>query len=404
MTRRCIVCCTACPMSTDPALLILGGGCAGLSLAMQLAALGRDCPRTVIIEPRTEYANDRTWCFWGSAAVPLADLSCHQWSTMMVRAGRRIAFVDCAATPYRMIAAGDFYAAAQRAIAGNARITIAPGERVTAAPVRQGGHWQVTTDRASYAADTVVDTRPGAPAEQGGATLWQSFSGIEIDCDGAVFDPDCVDLMDFSLADPDRIQFTYVLPLSAQRALIEVTVFDAMPLTAADLAASLALAVAARVHGLPYRIRRSEQGILPMGIVPTGVPHDPTYVRAGLGHGGARPSSGYAFQRIQRWAGQCAARVAAGLPLQGHVADPFLLQAMDQLFLSVLQSQPASAPALFVALFGQADGARVLRFLSDEGSLADYLGLIAALPARPFLQQIPATLQRVLRQRSAAVP
>lgn len=391
-------------MSTDPALLILGGGCAGLSLAMQLAALGRDCPRTVIIEPRTEYANDRTWCFWGSAAVPLADLSCHQWSTMMVRAGRRIAFVDCAATPYRMIAAGDFYAAAQRAIAGNARITIAPGERVTAAPVRQGGRWQVTTDRASYAADTVVDTRPGAPAEQGGATLWQSFSGIEIDCDGAVFDPDCVDLMDFSLADPDRIQFTYVLPLSAQRALIEVTVFDAMPLTAADLAASLALAVAARVHGLPYRIRRSEQGILPMGIVPTGVPHDPTYVRAGLGHGGARPSSGYAFQRIQRWAGQCAARVAAGLPLQGHVADPFLLQAMDQLFLSVLQSQPASAPALFVALFGQADGARVLRFLSDEGSLADYLGLIAALPARPFLQQIPATLQRVLRQRSAAVP
>lgn len=390
-------------MSTEPALLILGGGCAGLSLAMQLAGLGRACPRTVIIEPRTTYTNDRTWCFWGNADAPLADLSCHQWSTMMVRAGRRIAFVDCAATPYRMIAAADFYAAALRAIAGNARITIAAGERVTAAPVRQDGRWQVSTSAANYTAATVVDTRPGALPELGGATLWQSFSGVEIDCDGAVFDPACVDLMDFSLADPERITFTYVLPLSAQRALIEVTVFDARPLTVADLAAPLALAVAARVRGLPYQQHRSEHGVLPMGSVPTGVPVDPTYVRAGLGHGGARPSSGYAFQRIQRWAGQCAARIAAGLRLQGHVADPFLLQAMDQLFLSVLHTQPASAPALFVALFGQPDGARVLRFLSDEGSLADYLALIVALPARPFLRQIPATLQRVVRQRRAAL-
>ena len=385
--------------TTEPALLILGGGCAGLSLAMQLAALGRDCPRTVIIEPRTVYANDRTWCFWGDADAPLADLACHQWSTMMVRAGRRIAFVDCAATPYRMIAAVDFYAAAQRAIAANTRITIAAGERVTTAPVKRDGRWQVTTSGASYAAATVVDTRPGAPAEHGGATLWQSFSGVEIDCDSPVFDPACVDLMDFSLKDPGRIQFVYVLPLTAQRALIEVTVFDPVPLAAADLADALGQAVAARVHGLPYQVRRAEQGILPMGTVAAAAPVDPDYVRAGLGSGGARSSSGYAFQRIQRWAAGCAARVAAGQPLQGHVADPFLLQAMDQLFLSVLHAQPASAPALFVALFGQPDAARVLRFLSDEGTLADYLALITTLPVRPFLQQIPATLQRVLRQR-----
>ncbi|MFT5534087.1 MAG: lycopene beta-cyclase [Candidatus Paceibacteria bacterium] len=390
-------------MSTDPALLILGGGCAGLSLAMRLAALGRDCPRTVVIEPRTVYGNDRTWCFWGNATAPLADLSCHQWSSMMVRAGRRIAFVDCAAAPYRMIAAADFYAAAQRAIAGNARITMALGEHVAEAPVKQNGRWQVATSSQSYAAETVVDTRPSALPVIGGATLWQSFSGVEIECDGPVFDPACVDLMDFSLADPRRIQFIYVLPLSARRALIEVTVFDAVPLTATDLAESLGQAITARVQGLPYRIQRVEQGILPMGVTARAAPSDPTYVRAGLGNGGARPSSGYAFQRIQRWAGQCATRVATGLPLQGHVADPFLLQAMDQLFLSVLHTQPASAPALFVALFGQRDGARVLRFLSDEGSLADYLALIAALPARPFLQQIPATLQRVLRQRRAAV-
>jgi lycopene beta-cyclase len=45
-------------------LIILGGGCAGLSLARRLSELGEDCPQTVILESRSSYTDDRTWCFW----------------------------------------------------------------------------------------------------------------------------------------------------------------------------------------------------------------------------------------------------------------------------------------------------------------------------------------------------
>ncbi len=45
-------------------LLILGGGCAGLSLASRLAEFGKDAPKVLIIEQRESYTNDRTWCFW----------------------------------------------------------------------------------------------------------------------------------------------------------------------------------------------------------------------------------------------------------------------------------------------------------------------------------------------------
>jgi len=54
-------------MSTTRAvdLAILGGGCAGLSLARELAA--NQVKRSVIvIEPRQAYEDDRSWCFWAA--------------------------------------------------------------------------------------------------------------------------------------------------------------------------------------------------------------------------------------------------------------------------------------------------------------------------------------------------
>ena len=55
-------------------LVILGGGCAGLSLAMRLAKLGEQCPQTIIVEPRERYVNDRTWGFWGTPSAQLNPL------------------------------------------------------------------------------------------------------------------------------------------------------------------------------------------------------------------------------------------------------------------------------------------------------------------------------------------
>jgi len=46
-------------------LAILGGGCAGLSLAHALAA-SHVTGSVVILEPRSAYTDDRSWCFWAS--------------------------------------------------------------------------------------------------------------------------------------------------------------------------------------------------------------------------------------------------------------------------------------------------------------------------------------------------
>jgi len=104
--------------------------------------------------------------------------------------------------------------------------------------------------------------------------------------------------------------------------------------------------------------------------------------------GAARPSTGYAFQRIQGWAERSAAAIWAGGPPLGHHPDPALRRAVDQLFLRVVRSHPERAPDLFIRMFSGSNPASVIRFLSDEGSLVDCLRTVAVLLKRLFLGEL----------------
>lgn len=381
-------------MSEPYDLVILGGGCAGLSLSMALAAFGRQCPRTLVIEPRSEYTNDRTWCYWSDRSAPVPYPIKHRWQTMRVSNAGQSVSLDCGTLPYQLLAAQDFYAAAQASIDQQANIALRMGTSVVGGPSRSGELWTVRTSAGKVSARAVVDTRPAQLPSLGGAALWQSFYGQEIECSVPVFDPSAMDLMDFLAPDARHVPFVYVLPVTPTRALVEITVFGAAPLAPRELSARLAAAVAARVGDAPYTVLRSEHGILPMGLNEMPASAHKNCVRVGVMAGGARPSTGYAFQRIQRWADECAhALVSFGHPVE-HRSDPWPLRLMDRIFLDVLRADPSRGGALFFSLFSRADPARVIRFLSGAAGFVDGLAVVAAMPVPPFVRAAFALTRR----------
>jgi lycopene beta-cyclase len=380
-------------MPSDIDLLIVGGGCAGLSLAMHLAHFKQRAPRTLILEQRPRYENDRTWCFWGNEKTPFAALSAQQWCAVSVAKADQVVRVECADAPYQMLAAEHFYSAAEKVLSKAHRIQLQMDSPLLSEPQLNDGRWHFQTSQGAFSAAMVVDTRPAAPVSNDAALMWQSFYGQEIDCSQPVFEPGCAELMSFASASPDRVAFTYVLPISSTRALVEFTVFAVKPQSAQALSADLAAAIEQRVKGAVFAVVRSEQGVLPMGLTPAltalgGHDQASNYVRVGLFAGAARPATGYAFQRIQRWATDCAARIAGGGSPVAHAKDPWLLARMDSLFLRVIQRQPQLAPQMFMDIFARVDSQRVIRFLSDQGRLSDYAAIVLALPFRPFLRQL----------------
>jgi lycopene beta-cyclase len=379
-------------------LVILGGGCAGLSLSMALEAHGGRTPRTLVIESRTEYWNDRTWCYWSDRSTLAPYEIQHCWQTMRVSHGGQSVSLDCGSTPYHMLAGEYFYAAAQSSIDQQPNITLRLGTSVISEPSYAEGLWTIDTSAGNVTARAVVDTRPPVvSADCGGATLWQSFYGLEIECKAAVFDPSLLDLMNFLDPDPRHVPFVYVLPVTPTRALVELTVFGATPLGRRDLSAQLEAAVAKLVGDAPYETLRSEHGILPMGLNETPPSQHRSYARVGVMAGSARPSTGYAFQRIQLWARECALSLASHGHPTPHRPDSLPLRVMDRIFLEVLRADPIRGGAIFFSLFGGADPARVIRFLSGRGGVVDSLAVVAAMPFAPFLQAAFAIMWRTGR-------
>ena len=370
-----------------PDLLILGGGCAGLSLARRLSsAPGQRCPETVVLESRQAYADDRTWCFWSEPGAQLTHLVRHRWPGVYVAANGIVANVDCRATPYAMIPSPAFYGESVSMIGKTTQIQLELGVSVLSEPIKARNEWHLETSAGTRSARMIVDTRPPGPPQRGEALLWQSFVGHEIECAEPVFQPDLAGIMDFAPVRGGQILFFYLLPFSADRALLEVTILAEEPLGPGVFHDEMQQFLTRTLRGRAYTIRRSEHGILPMGMPQPPAPADPTYVKAGVFSGGARPSSGYAFQRIQRWARDCAKALADGLPPLPHPRDPLPLRAMDALFLRVLRHQPELAPELFLTLFQKVDSARLIRFLSDGGTPLDFAAVISALLPGPFLR------------------
>lgn len=371
-------------------LAILGGGCAGLSIARELSTQAIQ-KSVVVIEPRESYQDDRSWCFWAAKQHTLSRLVSHVWPDWLFgRHSFTVKTRSCPGYPYQYVRSADFYQDSLNIIAQSPSIKVRTGLTVTAVERNPDG-WRVVTPQETYIAAQVIDTRPPPSELIEKATLFQCFLGVEIQLDPlAKIDIKQLELMTDMRLVNEEFCFSYILPLASDRLLVEVTFFARHVLTQDDLHDALTQLLSRRGWG-HAKILRTEYGNLPMGLA---LMHTPTVagpnqlVHAGTRGGALRPSSGYAFLRIQRWAEQCASQYAEQGTLYTGTGSGFWLQQMDQLFLAVIKNNPALAPILFDRLLSIEQTERFLRFMDDRASFFDCLHVIHQLPKAPFIKAL----------------
>lgn len=369
--------------AVDADLVILGGGLAGLTLAARLAR-ERSGLRVVVLEPRTVYQDDRSWCFWRPEQNDLSHLVSHSWKTWTFSdpAGRTFRHRVPGLT-YQYIRARDFYASMQADIALSKRVDLRLGVSAETVTAVTGGV-RVETSAGSLLARQVIDTRPRATESM----LYQSFVGFELEREHPFsFDPGEVTLMGSLTADTEGLRFVYTLPLGPNRAIVEWTRFGMAPIKRERLVGELdevltglGLADARRV--------RSEGGVLAMGLGKQTAKSIPGVVYAGNAGGALRAASGYGFLRIQRWARLCTESLLAGQGAVGHPAEPRVRGTFDRIFLQAVRAHPERTAEYFLALARGVAPAALVRFLSDGARPTDYARIISSLPWTPFLAQV----------------
>ena len=90
--------------------IIIGGGCAGLSLAYELEINSKlENKNLAIIEPRNEYKRDKTWSFWKVFSHNYEDCVRKSWNNFTINSPNETKYIECEETPYQTIDSGLFY-------------------------------------------------------------------------------------------------------------------------------------------------------------------------------------------------------------------------------------------------------------------------------------------------------
>ena len=90
--------------------IIIGGGCAGLSLAYELEISNKLINKSLaIIEPREEYKRDKTWSFWKVFNHNFDDCIIKSWTNFSINTNLVSNELQSKKFPYQSIDSGLFY-------------------------------------------------------------------------------------------------------------------------------------------------------------------------------------------------------------------------------------------------------------------------------------------------------
>ncbi len=385
-------------------ILILGAGCAGLSLAWHLVESGYQ-GQIAVVEQRSRCSNDRTWCYWNVEGTPFDKLATHRWSEWSVIDHEgQLATSTSDRYQYLRIRAIDFYRTVVSRLNGSGQVDFYSGESIVDRD-QQSDHLVIETQKGTIRGRCAFDSarRPLNLLKTGtcqNPSLVQHFFGQRIRADRPLFEPGTVTLMDFRVVQAEGPRFIYLLPFSTHDALVENTYLYDTRVSGDRHRSEIADYLKCFLGLRSFDVIEEEAGMIPMTVSKPTISADARVVPIGLAGAAARPSSGYAFVRIQRQCAQLANQLVSGAPTSPVSVASRKYDFFDSIFLQVLKDRPRQASELFFKMFADVDSNALIRFLSDRSQLWDEARLVAALPKSIFLR---ATTRLAFNQVAAGL-
>jgi lycopene beta-cyclase len=360
--------------------IIIGAGCAGLSLAYRL----RDKKFKICLIESSSNINliNKTWSFWNTYDTPFNHLVRKKWDQMVIRNNNETKKINCSKFNYQSIDSKEFNNFVLEEIDRNKNIDIKYMSNVLDIIVNKN-NVKVLTKEATYECDHVFDSRPHSRE----IYMWQQFYGVYVKTKEDIFEDNTAILMDFSKLE-NKFHFMYVLPFSKNTALIESTYFSSNKETKFLDDKYIESYMASEYKDAEYRIEKKEHGSIPMD--PTISNLSNTHItKIGAYSGVTRASTGYTFINIQKQLDGITERIEIG---QNNACrtdkyfHSFVLRKMDSIFLKIIKENPAYMKAALISLFSGKNHNPQIKFLSDIPDIIDIIKIIIHLPKLKFLK------------------
>tara|TARA_B110000003_G_scaffold152206_1_gene152913 strand:+ start:1081 stop:2145 length:1065 start_codon:yes stop_codon:yes gene_type:complete len=342
--------------------VIIGGGCAGLSLAYELEIHKKLENKTLaIIEPRIEYKRDKTWSFWKVISHNFDDCIKKSWKEFSIKLPSQSKVIKCDSLPYQSIDSGLFYKKINDKLEKNKNI-------------------KFFKDIKDLSINNAFIFNSVPLLNNNKSNLWQHFHGIEIETNEDFFNDNSVDLMDFDCDQRNSVHFFYTLPFTKKKAMIETTWLSKEDVFLKDYETQVKNYI--NYLGIKdYKINFKEEGAIPL-FYPINE-KETNKINIGTAGGMTRLSTGYTFLNIQEHSKYIRMNIEnIGKIKRYEVAKKY--QFLDKIFLKVLENNPEKMPSIFFNMFS-ASSDITIKFLSNKSNIAEDISVILKMPKFTFI-------------------
>lgn len=362
--------------------IIAGGGMAGLSLAFYLNQSSLRNKSILIIDRDAKNTNDHTWCFWEKGQSPFEEIIAQKWKGVWFHGTDNFSqFLDIQEYTYKMIRGIDFYNYVIPKLKQNANITFLQ------ANILEVSETVKTNEGDFYASDVVFDSsfrsKYNNPEYH---NMLQHFKGWVIETTKPVFKVNEPTLFDFRTEQKKDLRFVYVLPHSETKALVEFTIFSKNLIEQSEYEFYLKKYITETLKIENYTISETEYGVIPMSDEPHCVIPMPKVIRIGTSGGYVKASTGYTFQRSQRFL----QKLVKSLEINQNETNGIVANRwkgfLDTVLLNVMMHDRTPQDEVFTGFFKHNNASKVFKFLDEDTSIFEDLTFINTVPKPPFIK------------------
>jgi lycopene beta-cyclase len=347
--------------------VIIGGGCAGLSLAYELEINNKLVSKTLaIIEPRAEYKRDKTWSFWRVINHNFDDCVIKSWNNFSINSPSESHELKTENFPYQSIDSGHYYKKINNTLSKNKNIQFFKNIS------------EIDTNN-SFIFNSVPESRLDK------SKIWQHFQGVEIEVEKDIFDDEIINLMDFNCDQRNSVHFFYTLPFTKNKALIETTwlsKFDNETLK--DYDSQIEKYIKETLGIQKYQTNFKEKGAIPLFYSNSSKEVN----RINIGSAGCmtRLSTGYTFLNIQDHSRYIRENIDDIVNSKTYSIGK-KYEFLDNIFLRVLKKNPERMPDIFLKMF-KSKTSTVIKFLSNKSNILEDILIILKMPKWLFIKAL----------------
>ena len=376
-------------------LIFCGGGLSTLIFLNKIISDNYfDDKSILVIEKDPKLIPKKTWSFWEKKDSHWNDFIIKSWDKIIFKSQNINIDRTLTSMNYKMIKSESFYNHIYDKVKRQPNIKIKKGDVVDVTD--QNDTVVVKTKNESFTANKVLNSIPNDSYKTNSKfpVLLQHFVGWTIKTKKPVFDDRTATLMDFSVEQNNETRFFYVLPTSNNEALVEFTLFSK------DLLANSEYEIEIKKYLKSleiedYKINLKEKGVIPMTCFPFDNANTKNIINIGTAGGWTKPSTGYTFRFIDKYSNSIIGIIKSDKSFKDFkLKSRFWLY--DLIFIDVLHNMNHLGSVIFENLFKKNKFKTIFRFLDNESSFSEELGIIHSMPKWIFIKSFFKNLQKII--------